>query len=339
MERGKNYDFQVRSVSNCGAKSDWVAAAVVMDGAVILPGPITGISSSSVADGVHLAWTTGPQPSDVEYSIERSPNGTDSWAVRTTVRALSYTDPETSGDTYFYRVRAVNQSGLYGPYSAVVDSNGVSVSAIKTLAETAANNASDARAIVDANAPLVPNGSFKNSDDGWDLGTGWSTDSTLNKATYTGASGRTSEYLTSKTYTPCAPGSLWHAGAVAQSSSLSGTVTVEPRFYDSSKTLISGDGGNTITGTAGPLLLNTVAKAPASTAFVRYALRAVNGTSGTCNVMNCFMDAATQSLDDVPDSSTRFAAVTAEADSTQANADYIATKATVSGLSDDVDGL
>lgn len=146
LDRTKTYDFEVRAVSACGAKSDWGSSSNTVPGS---PAPLatTSLTAQSLADGVHLAWTfSSTTPAGVETSIERSPDGTTGWVERSRLRSLSYTDPEPSGTLYYYRVRAVNYGDVYGPYSAVVSSQGIDVAAISSAATAAAAAAAAAQA-------------------------------------------------------------------------------------------------------------------------------------------------------------------------------------------------
>ena len=150
LDRNTQYEFEVRAVSNCGAKSIWVPSDYTVPGAVP-PTSIDTLTAQSLADGVHLGWTSIATPAaGIESSIERSANGTTGWAERARVRSTAYTDPETSGATYYYRVRYVNFAGQFGAYSPVASSNGVNVGSIGTNAANALADAAAAQA--DANA-------------------------------------------------------------------------------------------------------------------------------------------------------------------------------------------
>lgn len=150
LQRGKSYDFQARSVSYCGARSDWVNVTSVIADADMLPPPVASLTAESVADGVHLGWLFAAAKADTEFSIERSSSATDGFVERTRVKATSYTDPETSGTTYYYRVRAVTTAGGFGGYSNVVSSQGVSVDQLGDDVAAAQAAAAAAKAEADA---------------------------------------------------------------------------------------------------------------------------------------------------------------------------------------------
>jgi hypothetical protein len=156
LDRNTQYEFEVRAVSNCGAKSPWVPNDYTVPGAVP-PTSVDTLTAQPLADGVHLGWTSIAIPAaGIESSIERSADGSTGWAERARVRSTAYTDPETSGATYYYRVRYVNFAGQFGAYSPMVSSNGVNVGSIGTNASNALADAAAAQADADAaNAALA----------------------------------------------------------------------------------------------------------------------------------------------------------------------------------------
>lgn len=121
------------------------------------PTSVDTLTAQSLADGVHLGWTSIATPAaGVESSIERSADGSTGWTERARVRSTAYTDPETSGTTYYYRVRYVNFAGQFGDYSPIASSNGVNVGSIGTNASNALADAAAAQADADAaNAALA----------------------------------------------------------------------------------------------------------------------------------------------------------------------------------------
>lgn len=71
----KQYEFEARSVSNCGAKSVWVSSDYTPPG-VSAPPQVTSLTAQSLADGVHLGWTFAGQWSGLKFSVERSTSAT-----------------------------------------------------------------------------------------------------------------------------------------------------------------------------------------------------------------------------------------------------------------------
>jgi hypothetical protein len=78
------------------------------------PGSITAQALSSVA--VFVEWTPVTDPSGVSYQIERAP-ATGSFVVLVAQSAVTYTDAVQRGQTYRYRVRAVDGAGNVSGYS------------------------------------------------------------------------------------------------------------------------------------------------------------------------------------------------------------------------------
>lgn len=126
LERVTDYTFEARAVSACGAKSAWVTQTFNLP-ASANPAAVTSLTAQSIADGVHLSWTFGAQAPDTRFSIERSTSASSGFAERVQVTGTAYTDPEPTGTTFYYRVRATNYASSFGPYSNVVSSNGVAV--------------------------------------------------------------------------------------------------------------------------------------------------------------------------------------------------------------------
>jgi len=141
LDRTQLYEFEARAVSACGAKSIWVPSDYTVPGENA-PLAVDTLTAQALADGVHLGWTSiAIPPAGIEYSVERSADGSTGWAERVRVRSTAYTDPETSGTTYYYRVRAVTFAGTFGPYSPVASSAGVNVSDMAAAAKADADSA------------------------------------------------------------------------------------------------------------------------------------------------------------------------------------------------------
>jgi len=146
LERVTDYVFQARAGSDCGAWSDWIVQTFNIPDATA-PSAVTSLTAQSVADGVHLSWASIIADGGTKFAIERSTASDSGFAERARTTATAYTDPETSGTVFYYRVRAVNYRGSFGPYSNVVSSQGVAVDALGddvAAAQTAADNAQHA---------------------------------------------------------------------------------------------------------------------------------------------------------------------------------------------------
>jgi hypothetical protein len=118
LDRDKTYDVQIRDVSACGAKSDWVLhTAVVPD---VAPGNITlSDLSAAAASALYPAANMVPNTS--------GENGTAGWSGSTAISSLSATDgyqlraaaPGASGTNTFYTDLIPVTAGK--PYTASAD--------------------------------------------------------------------------------------------------------------------------------------------------------------------------------------------------------------------------
>jgi len=124
LDRSKNYDFEVRAVSACGAKSVWVPSGYSVPNSSAPPAVAT-LAAQSVSDGVLLTWTTSTTPpAGVEYEVWRSDTMAGVYALLNRARTLSYTDGITDGVVRWYKVRAINFAGVAGAYSPIVSGRG-----------------------------------------------------------------------------------------------------------------------------------------------------------------------------------------------------------------------
>ncbi|WP_396616807.1 hypothetical protein ACHZ97_04315 [Lysobacter soli] len=125
LTRGTSYEGEARSIGPNGLASAWVPVTFTVAGASLVPLAPTGLSATTVADGVALKWTVADQQrTDVEYRIDRAPDSggvPGAWAELTRVRALHYTDPVTDQVRRWYRVRAVSFAGIESTISGIVD--------------------------------------------------------------------------------------------------------------------------------------------------------------------------------------------------------------------------
>lgn len=302
LDRTKPYDFEVRAVSACGAKSDWGTSSNTVPSSAP-PLAIASLTAQSLADGVHLAWdTSGVQPAGIEYSLERSSLPTSGFVERVRVRGTAYTDPETSGSVFYYRVRAVNYVEAYGAYSPVVSSNGVNVSAIGSTATTASSLATQVP-IINPNFNATPAGY------GWtaDAGSNWVTD--LSAVIAGGAAGAAKHVGTGSAVSgsyrnvgraACVPGQVVKYQALIQAIGADGYCTPTISFQNASGTEITSAAGSLITGTT-TTPVSFTAVAPAGTVKCVFQLTVAAHSAGTYLCDNLATNMQPASLDEVPD--------------------------------------
>ena len=123
LGRTDEYEFRVRSVSNCGAHSIWVGSDYTVPTAPPPQGVLSPPTGSGHSDGVTVDWGDGSVPSaGVMYQIARAPavapyasdpppEDDASWVLVATVAATNWTDSLTDTAQYWYRVRAVSYTG------------------------------------------------------------------------------------------------------------------------------------------------------------------------------------------------------------------------------------
>jgi hypothetical protein len=310
LTRGKQYEVEWRGVSACGAKSAWGSTLHTPPG-VAVPLAISTLTAASLADGVHLTWATdGIQPAGIEYSIERSASSTTGFVERARVRATAFTDPETSGTTYYYRVRGVNFSEVYGPYSSVVSSNGVNVGAIGNTANQA-----------NANVPTVINPQFKNGTTGWtfDNAAGFyqeqganSPDSACN--TYLvrqGQAGGATTAARNLGYVSVVPGQTVTALCCLKSLSANAGAYAGVRisWRDLNHSELSVTHASVTCGPGGTYLQcvsKAAGQAPANAQFAHLEIEYLLHTSGYLNATSCNLTVQPASLGEVPDGGGRY---------------------------------
>lgn len=129
LDRGKQYDYEVRAVSACGAKSVWVGGNYTVPIAPTLPAPGT-LTTQGKQDAVDLDWS---EPDgirgDLSYQVQRGTSGSGPWTDIAKVKATRWTDKVPNTATNYYRVRVLDFFGNVGAWSAVVTGAATSSSA------------------------------------------------------------------------------------------------------------------------------------------------------------------------------------------------------------------
>ncbi|GAB3249340.1 hypothetical protein GCM10027347_06370 [Larkinella harenae] len=114
------YFYRVRAVNGAGPSGySNVADATTPIGPPAAPQNLTATAVSTTQ--INLSWT--PVANAATMQVERSPNGNDGWTPIGTAAgsATTYNDANLTRNTrYFYRIQAVNPSGL-SPYSNVAN--------------------------------------------------------------------------------------------------------------------------------------------------------------------------------------------------------------------------
>ncbi|HET6805332.1 MAG TPA: hypothetical protein VFH59_07835 [Frateuria sp.] len=295
LDREKTYEFEWRGISECGAKSDW-GSTLHQVAAAQIPPTVVLITATSLADGVHLSWSTGTfQAAGVEYSIERSSSPTTGFNERARIRATAFTDPETSGALFYYRVRTVAFGDVFGGYSDVVSSQG-------KIVQNGADNSQDTV------GPVVINPRFAAGDTGWsNKGVGWAI--TGGKGVRTGNTGTPTATMYNDSLRPVVMGQQVMAQCLIQASSANGSCACALQWFDASLNPLPPSLGYAVTGSTGNTLSKVVASAPSGAAYVAAAAVATNHTTGTYSTDYFSMTLFPSSLDEVPDGADRYGAI------------------------------
>ena len=121
--RGIEYDVAARNIG-VGPRflaSAWTQSTHETESITRIPSGAITLNAYAESNGISL-WWTGAQSLDAQYSLEKT-SGTalapgPGWAVIAVMQGSSFLDSDVvPGNTYWYRVRAVNFGGLYGSYS------------------------------------------------------------------------------------------------------------------------------------------------------------------------------------------------------------------------------
>lgn len=213
---------------------------------------------------------------------------------------------------------------------------------LANAAQGTANTANTTATAANANTPTVINPNFVNGLTGWTVEpgvTGWGAQnaqaSSPNPAIptyvsyYAGSAANTA--LRNNACNPCQPGDVVSATCQVACQSGGGNAYVRIIFYNSgSQELAGGGSGNQFTGNTSGTSRAT-ATAPAGAVYFLVAPAVLGYTTGVFRFTAFTLSLGARSLDEVPDSGSRFAAAQAGADKTSLNTAADTTK--VNGVS------
>ncbi|MCQ4575427.1 MAG: hypothetical protein NOU37_09315 [Candidatus Brocadiales bacterium] len=124
VQDGVKYDVRVRAINNAGVKGSW---ATVTDHTVIgktgSPSIPTGLTAIPFITAIGLSWNVNPENDIAGYEIQRADDPGFTTAVTTISRPLSltYVDEQLAkGTAKYYRIRALNRSGVFSGWTAGV---------------------------------------------------------------------------------------------------------------------------------------------------------------------------------------------------------------------------
>lgn len=159
LQRGSNYEFEVRAVSACGAASIWVPS----DYQIATAPPPAGLPNQPTGegknDGIWIDWGDGTGVrADTQYEIQRAPAiglyETDPpgpndpvWVRVAIVSGTTWLDAVTDTYEYWYRIRAVNYQGTPGPWAMIdrsIPAKWISSDGIPTKVQLQFNDFTDA---------------------------------------------------------------------------------------------------------------------------------------------------------------------------------------------------
>jgi N-acetylneuraminic acid mutarotase len=114
LVNGRTYYYRVASFNSVGTSTVSNTATATVGAGGAAPDAPSGLSATTASSTqIDLSWTDN-SANENTFRIERSPNGSDSWAEITAVgsNVTTYSDTGLSASTtYYYRVRARNAAG------------------------------------------------------------------------------------------------------------------------------------------------------------------------------------------------------------------------------------
>jgi hypothetical protein len=122
VSAGTTYAYRVAAVDVNGNTSAYSSSvSVTIPTAATPPGAPSGLTGQWNGSAVQLKWTANTETDVVSYRVERGANSSTSFSALATTTTPAYGDAAVvRGNTYSYRVLAVNAAGLVSQPSAVI---------------------------------------------------------------------------------------------------------------------------------------------------------------------------------------------------------------------------
>lgn len=133
LDRTRQYDFEARSVSACGAKSVWVGVNYTIPLPPPLPTP-TVPTTLGVVDGIQIDWGDADgDRGDITWEVQRAAALAGPWTTIAKVKGSSWTDTLADSGNYYYRVRSIDFFGNVGAWQVVAGPGSVSISTVENI--------------------------------------------------------------------------------------------------------------------------------------------------------------------------------------------------------------
>lgn len=123
LEPGRQHVIQARSVSLCGAPSEWVEINHTPATPSKAPNAPNNLTVSGMPDGLHCAWTLGDKRANITTELNIAPDVNDSpgpWVYADEVRGASDLLRITDADEHWVRARHVDYAGNVSAWTSDV---------------------------------------------------------------------------------------------------------------------------------------------------------------------------------------------------------------------------
>ncbi|MGV3723704.1 MAG: phage head spike fiber domain-containing protein, partial [Actinomycetota bacterium] len=124
VSAGLTYYYRVAAVDgsgNASAYSNPVSVSIPVPPDTTPPAAPAGLTGALTSDAIQLRWNPNTDPDVAEYRVERGTNSTSSFSALSSPTSAGYADAAvTAGNSYSYRVRAVDVAGNVSAASTTV---------------------------------------------------------------------------------------------------------------------------------------------------------------------------------------------------------------------------